>query len=305
MAIGVMGLISGGISVAGISVGLAFFVFGLLVAATSGLILTPRGLAITADAVRVESRSVFGRRGVIDIRREFWIELWLERVAEEKGAVHLFTSSPDRWPTTYAIPLFTGSWQDAEGIASRVSDLLRLPPLRVLMTPPQAPFKQLADFSAAFAEYKKRLKQQMDDAARLAAAGQDDAAAALKVDLRQARRIAPVLLVTFNAVYRPEAWLLHEHEVTHQDISGTRTNYAIHDIAAVEVEPEVVAAASGGEDTSYQYVYAVCLRMNSGKSIRVRPYESYEDKKTDRSDAYLDARWNARYLRKTFGLHTP
>jgi hypothetical protein len=288
-----------------ISVGLGFFVVGLLIAAASGLILMPQGLAITADAVRVESGSVFRRRAVIDIRREFWIELWQERVAEEKGAVHLFTCSPDRWPTTYAIPLFTGSWQDAKEIASRVGDLLRLPPLRVLVTPPQAPLKQLADFWAAFAEYKNRLKQQMDDAARLAAAGQDDAAAALKVDLRQARRIAPVLLVTFNAVIRPEAWLLNEHEVTHQDIRGTRTNYAIHDIAAVEAEPEVVAAASGGEDTTYEYVYAVCLLMNSGESFRVRPYKSYEDKKTDRSEAYLNARWTARYLRKVLGLPKP
>jgi hypothetical protein len=275
---------------------------GLLVAAASGLICTPRGLAITADAVRLESRSTFRRRSVIDIRREFWIELWLERIAEEKGAVHLFTGSPDRWPTTYAIPLFTGSWQDAEEIASRVGDLLRLPPLRVLMTPPQEPLIQLADFWAAFAEYKKRLKQQMDDAGRLAAAGQDDAAADLKVDLRQARRIAHVLLASFNAANRPETWLLHEHEVTHQDMRGTRTNYAIHDIAAVEAEPEVVAGASGGEDTMYQYVYAVCLRMNSGESFRVRSYESHENKKTDRSEAYLNARWNARYLRKVFGL---
>jgi hypothetical protein len=269
--------------------GLVGIAFGLLFVAGGCLISTPQGLAITADAVRLESHRGIRRREVIDVRSEFWIELWLERVGEEKGAVHLFICSPDRRPTTYAIPLFTGSWQDAEEVASRVGDLLRLPPLRVLMTPPPAPMRRLANL---FAEAKRR-KQQMGDASLLAEAGQDDAA--------QARELTP-LLVCFKAVNLPEAWLLREEEVTHQDAKGTRTNYAIQDIGAVDVEPEVLGKL---RDQSFQYVYAVCLLLNSGESCRVRQNESDHDEKTDRSQAYLDARWTARYLRKVFGLPKP
>jgi hypothetical protein len=267
--------------------GLGAIAFGLLFVVLGSLMPTPLGLAITADAVRLESHRGIRRREGIDVRREFWIELWLERVGEEKGDVHLFTWSPDRRPTTYAIPLFTGSWQDAEEVASRVGDLLRLPPLLVLMTPPPAP--SLANISAAFAE-SKCLKQQMEDAA-----------ADLKVDLRQARQVVQMLLC-FKPVNLPEVWLLHKEEVTHQDGKGTRTNYAIQNISAVDVEPEVVGKL---RDQEFQYIYAVCLLLNSGESLRIRQYESNHDEKTDRSQAYLDARWTARYLRKVFGLPEP
>jgi hypothetical protein len=290
MVIGVVLLIYGltpdGLGVL-VYVGLGAIAFGLLFVAVGFLMPTPLGLAITADAVRLETHRGIRRREGIDVGREFWIELWLERVGEEKGDVHLFTCSPDQRPTTYAIPLFTGSWPDAEEVASRVGDLLRLPPLRVLRTPP--PARNLANVSALIAE-SKRQKQQMDDDA-----------ADLKVDLRQARQVA-ALLRCFKAVNLPEAWLLHEEEVTHQDGKGTRTNYAIHDIGAVDVEPEVVGKL---RDQSFRYVYFVCLLLNSGESLRVRQYESDHDEKTDRSQAYLDARWTARYLRKVFGLPKP
>jgi hypothetical protein len=255
----------------------------------------PFGLAVTAEAVRLETRNFFVR-DVLEVRRSDWLELWVDEASEEVVAVYLNARSPDRRKTTYAIPIISGPRQTAENAAERVAGLLRLPRLTAFVPPMLLPgaggFQDLIAFGMA--EYRRAREQSAEVAAR---AVFDPAAA----------RLVGKVVVTFRAFGcrdSPEAWLLAPERatLTHQAHGGQRTEHAFRDVAAVEAEPEKVGEEQGPSDeTSYTYVYRVVLVLASGERLVVRRCLSSEAQKTETSGALRDAERQVRSLRKLFG----
>jgi hypothetical protein len=277
---------------------------GVLLPLLVGAVATPAGLAVTADAVRLERRSAF-RADHLEVPRHLWKELWMEEGGEEKSLLYLLTSSPDGRETTYAVPLYSGSPEEARRIAGRVGDLLRLPWLAAVVPPPTLPDSgSLADTVAGGVAAYRRVQRQALQAVAAAGVDPDSRSPESRGALRQMARAA-VTLARFGSVESPEAWFIDPEQATLTRLApeGTRTPHAFAEIAAVEVEAELDGEERGSDsDTAYVYRYAVYLVLNPGRRFLIRRCASSEDRKTDQSAARRDSRWTARYLRETFGL---
>jgi hypothetical protein len=277
---------------------------GLCLALLVGAAPTPAGLAVTADAVRLERRSAF-RADHVGVPRRLWKELWMEEGGEDKSLLYLLTSSPDGRETTYAVPLYSGAPEEARTVAGRVGDLLRLPWRSVVFPPLTLPGAgSLVDSVAGGVATYRKAREQVRQAVAAAGADSDSRTPESRGVMRQMARAA-VTLARFGSVESPEAWFIDPEQatLTHLAADGTRTPHAFAEVADVEVEAELVGEERGSDsDTAYVYRYAVYLVLNPGRPFLIRRCASSEDRKTDQSAARRDSRWTARYLRETFGL---
>jgi hypothetical protein len=284
--------------------GVVLVVTGLCLALFIGGIPTPSGLVVTGDAVRLERRSAF-RSDALEVPRDFWKELWIEESEEDKTLLYLLTSSPDGRETTYAIPLFAGSPGEARQVAGRVGGSLRLPWQDAIVVPVSL---RVADnlkgaVAGGLAAYQKA-KDQARQAVAAAGADPDSRTPEARAALQQMGK-AIAILTGFGSIESPEAWLIDRDRstVTHLNPAGGETSHAFGEVASVEIEAEAVDEERGSDsDTEYVNRYAVYLVLNAGPRFLLRRYASSENKKAGPSGASRQARWFARYLRKTFGL---
>jgi hypothetical protein len=284
--------------------GVVLVAAGLSLALFIGGLLTPSGLIVTGDAVRLERRSAF-RSDALEVPRRLWKELWIEESEEEKTLLYLLTSSPDGRETTHAIPLFAGSPAEARQVAGRVGGLLRLPWQDAIVVPESLrALDNLKDAVAGGLAAYRKAKDQTRQAVAAAGADPDSRTPEARAAVQQVGKTI-MILKGFGSIESPEAWLIDRDRstVTHLNPAGGATAHSFGEVASVEIEAEAVDEERGSDsDTEYVNRYAVYLVLHAGPRFLLRRYASSENKKAGPSGASRQARWFARYLRKTFGL---